>query len=122
MRLTEEEKNQLSNLEINDGLRLACQASPKTDVKIFIPPSSLTHGQQLQLEGEQFQIKIAPAVTALDINFDRDEINHSFDLTRLTKKVNKKAGREITLIKKPLLDSVLGQMRRIQWCSPADHS
>src|SRR5665648_480743 len=38
--ITEEEKNQLSTLEINEGIRLACQTSPKTDVKIFIPPSS----------------------------------------------------------------------------------
>ncbi len=83
--ITEEEKNLLSNLEINEGIRLACQSSPKSDVKIFIPPSSLTHGQQLQLEGKQFQIEIAPVVTALDIIFDNHELNHPLDVNLINK-------------------------------------
>jgi uncharacterized 2Fe-2S/4Fe-4S cluster protein (DUF4445 family) len=45
------------------GLRLACQAQALSDVKLDIPPESLTSSQRLQLEGQETSLTPRPAVT-----------------------------------------------------------
>jgi uncharacterized 2Fe-2S/4Fe-4S cluster protein (DUF4445 family) len=53
-----------SQAELAAGLRLACQAEPLGDVKLDIPPDSLTATQRLQLEGQETVVELMPAVTA----------------------------------------------------------
>jgi len=48
---TSNEQLKLSKLKNNTHLRLACQTTPQSDVRIFIPAGSLTQGQQLQVDG-----------------------------------------------------------------------
>jgi len=45
----------LSKADLSAGVRLACQAEPLSDVKLDIPPESLTAEQRLQLDGEEIQ-------------------------------------------------------------------
>jgi uncharacterized 2Fe-2S/4Fe-4S cluster protein (DUF4445 family) len=52
----------LSKIELSAGVRLACQAEPLSDVKLDIPPESLTAAQRLQLDGEEAQVLPKPAV------------------------------------------------------------
>jgi len=52
----------LSYLELAAGYRLACQAEPASDVKLDIPPESLTSEQRLQVEGLETQIIVNPVV------------------------------------------------------------
>ena len=46
---------------------MACQAVPLGDVKIEIPPDSLTAQQRLSIEGVEVPVQIAPAVAAVDV-------------------------------------------------------
>lgn len=69
-RLTLEEQAALSDADLEAGYRLACQSVPLTDVKIEIPPESLTASQRLQVEGVELQFDIDPAVKALDLAVD----------------------------------------------------
>ncbi len=48
--------------ELTAGFRLACQAEPLSDVKLDIPPESLTAAQRLQLDGEETLLDLKPAV------------------------------------------------------------
>ncbi|MFH1524058.1 MAG: ASKHA domain-containing protein [Chloroflexota bacterium] len=57
------EEATLSKVELAAGLRLACQAEPLSDVKLDIPPESLTTSQRLQLEGQDSHVTPKPAVT-----------------------------------------------------------
>jgi uncharacterized 2Fe-2S/4Fe-4S cluster protein (DUF4445 family) len=59
---TQVEEDVLDKQLLTDGLRLACQAEPLSDVKLDIPPESLTTSQRLQLEGEETDLKLHPAV------------------------------------------------------------
>lgn len=59
---TSAEKETFSASELADGWRLACQAFPLSDLKIEIPPESLTTTQRLQLEGINQHIPLAPAI------------------------------------------------------------
>jgi uncharacterized 2Fe-2S/4Fe-4S cluster protein (DUF4445 family) len=56
------EQAALSNVDLAAGYRLACQAEPVSDVKLDIPPESLTSEQRLQVEGLETQITVNPAV------------------------------------------------------------
>jgi uncharacterized 2Fe-2S/4Fe-4S cluster protein (DUF4445 family) len=60
--LTAAEKEFFTTDERQTGWRLACQAFPLSDVKIEIPPESLTATQRLQLEGLDQSVDLAPAV------------------------------------------------------------
>jgi uncharacterized 2Fe-2S/4Fe-4S cluster protein (DUF4445 family) len=66
-RPTLEEQAALSDADMEAGYRLACQSVPLTDVKIEIPPESLTAPQRLQVEGVELQFDIDPAVQPVDV-------------------------------------------------------
>jgi uncharacterized 2Fe-2S/4Fe-4S cluster protein (DUF4445 family) len=57
------EKMALTETDLAAGFRLACQAEPLSDVKLDLPPESLTTAQRLQVEGIETNIAINPAVT-----------------------------------------------------------
>ena len=64
---TQPEMDYLGDEELADGFRLACQVTPCTDVRIDIPPESLSTPQRLQVEGKDFDIPLAPNVEVIDL-------------------------------------------------------
>jgi uncharacterized 2Fe-2S/4Fe-4S cluster protein (DUF4445 family) len=52
------------------GFRQACQVCAEGDVKIDIPPQSLSTSQRLQLEGRSIDIDLDPLIVSLDITLD----------------------------------------------------
>ena len=56
--VTDTERHKLSKSEIKEGFRLACQAGLSEDVRIQIPPQSLTTPQRTQLEGEGEELPV----------------------------------------------------------------
>ncbi len=67
---TPSEQEYLSEEELAAGYRLACQARPLSDVKIDVPPESLTTLQRLQVEGFETGVELSPAVKPLDVNIE----------------------------------------------------
>ncbi len=61
--LTLVEQAVFTPVELAAGYRLACQAEPLGDVKLDIPPESLTAAQRLQLEGQEMRVRPRPRVT-----------------------------------------------------------
>ncbi len=51
-----------SKADLSAGFRLACQAEPLSDVKLDVPPESLTASQRLQLDGEETHLEPRPAI------------------------------------------------------------
>jgi uncharacterized 2Fe-2S/4Fe-4S cluster protein (DUF4445 family) len=64
---TLEEEAEYSPDDLRAGWRLACQARPLGDVRLDIPPDSLTTPQRLQVEGEALAVALDPVVTVLDV-------------------------------------------------------
>ncbi|TFF87255.1 MAG: DUF4445 domain-containing protein, partial [Promethearchaeota archaeon] len=95
--LSENESKMLSNQEIEDKVRLACQTKVKKDLIIKIPEYSRTGKQRLQIEGIETPIDLKPSIkkyyieleppTLDDPRSDIDRIiNHlyeNFDLSNL---------------------------------------
>lgn len=64
--LTLEEEAALSENEIKQGYRMACMTYPLSDVKLHVPPESLTAPQRTQVEGLDVNVKPAPLVRGLE--------------------------------------------------------
>lgn len=64
---TQPELDYLDEDDLSAGYRLACQVRPKTDVRIDIPPESLSTPQRLQIEGKDFEIPLAPIIEYIDL-------------------------------------------------------
>ena len=63
---TLEEEAELSANELEQGYRLACQTFPLSDVKLHVPPESLTAPQRTQIEGVEVNVEPDPPVRGLE--------------------------------------------------------
>lgn len=68
---TADELDLLSDEERSDGLRLACQARPQSNVRVDIPPQSLAAPQRVQVEGLEESIALDPPVRTVSVCLDR---------------------------------------------------
>jgi uncharacterized 2Fe-2S/4Fe-4S cluster protein (DUF4445 family) len=62
------EEREIFGDDLASGFRLACQTIPESDVKIDIPPESLTTPQRLQIEGQEVSVTPEPVVRSVDIS------------------------------------------------------
>jgi uncharacterized 2Fe-2S/4Fe-4S cluster protein (DUF4445 family) len=67
---TSEEEEHLSGEQLNQGERLACRTYPLSDLTIYVPASSLTSEQRLQLECELEVTGFEPAVRSHEVEVD----------------------------------------------------
>ncbi len=100
---TSEEKNYLSQEELRKGLRLACQARPLTHTKVWLPPTTLTQEQRLQLEGKSTYFSPDPSVKRFFIPMPSTSVRspdnlHSYITTTL---------KDNHIIVKPKLDTYI---------------
>jgi len=65
-KLTLEEEAALTASELEQGYRLACMAYPLSDVKLHVPPESLTALQRTQVEGLEVDVDPEPPIRTLD--------------------------------------------------------
>jgi uncharacterized 2Fe-2S/4Fe-4S cluster protein (DUF4445 family) len=64
--ITPEEEASLSAEELEQDYRLACMTYPQSDVKLHVPPESLTAPQRTQVEGLEVDVEPDPPVRTLD--------------------------------------------------------
>lgn len=112
---TQSEIDSLGQERIDEGYRLACQTIPLSDIRVDIPPDSLSTPQRLQVEGKDFDIAIAPAVRVIDLELTPPEL----------KDLRADAGRVIaglaesgfpdSRIDLPVLEVLSDQLREYKW-------
>jgi uncharacterized 2Fe-2S/4Fe-4S cluster protein (DUF4445 family) len=66
--LTPEEEEALTTKELEQGYRLACMTYPRGNVKLHVPPESLTALQRTQVEGLEVDVEPDPPVRGLEIH------------------------------------------------------
>jgi uncharacterized 2Fe-2S/4Fe-4S cluster protein (DUF4445 family) len=64
--LTGAEQSALSERELKQNYRLACLTYPRGNVKIYVPPESLSAPQRTQVEGLELDVKPEPSIQSLD--------------------------------------------------------
>jgi uncharacterized 2Fe-2S/4Fe-4S cluster protein (DUF4445 family) len=81
---TSAEREILSEEEMAEGYRLACQATPQSDVKVDVPSESLTTPQRLQIEGQEAEITLNPPVSTHDLTLSPPDLEDlKSDVTRV---------------------------------------
>lgn len=69
---------------VSEGLRLACQTRLLSDVRVDIPPASMTAPQRAQVEGLERVVELDPTVQAVDVVLDAASlVDLRADSTRL---------------------------------------
>ena len=68
------EEDFFTDEEMAQGYRLACMVHPLSDVKLHVPPESLTTTQRLQVEGRETKIDLHPAVIGLDLEMEMPDL------------------------------------------------
>jgi uncharacterized 2Fe-2S/4Fe-4S cluster protein (DUF4445 family) len=64
---TAEDETAFSEAELKKNYRLACTTYPKSDVKILVPPESLSAPQRTQVEGLELKVQPEPPVRGLPL-------------------------------------------------------
>ena len=101
--------------ELEAGFRLACQARPLTDVKIDIPPDSLSTQQRLQIEGQESEIDVDPSIAAFDVELSPPTLEDlRADTLRLTDALNDARGTR-PVFAQPVLSDLSTQLREADW-------
>ncbi|RJS83989.1 DUF4445 domain-containing protein [Candidatus Bathyarchaeota archaeon] len=92
-RLTEAEINLLSELEINSGFRLACQARILGNVTVMIPPESRLKLRKIQVDGLEKSVELNPAVEKIHLLLPKPTLSDVRpDLERLLDALSQVAG------------------------------
>ncbi|MEJ5200662.1 MAG: ASKHA domain-containing protein [Anaerolineales bacterium] len=109
------EQDLLSTAQLELGYRLACQAFPRSSVRLEIPLESLPSAQKMQIEGEESIVQIDPAVVALDVTLSPPNLyDLRSDLTRVNQKVTS-AGFSPLQSELALLDTLSHRLREQGW-------
>ena len=74
---TLEEEASLTKDELAHGYRMACQAHPHSDIKLHIPPESLTAPQRTQVEGLEVSVPPEPLVRGLEAHLSAPTLDSS---------------------------------------------
>jgi uncharacterized 2Fe-2S/4Fe-4S cluster protein (DUF4445 family) len=112
---TPDELDLFDESELAAGYRLACQARPLTDVKVDIPPDSLSTQQRLQIEGQESEIDVDPSITTFDADLTPPTLEDlRADTLRLTDALNDIGGKR-PVFAQPVLSSLSTQLREADW-------
>ncbi|MBN2073564.1 MAG: DUF4445 domain-containing protein [Actinobacteria bacterium] len=113
---TGQEKKVLSADEISHGVRLACQHIFDRDINIYIPASSLSEEQKLQVTGEEKILKIDPVVKKYYLELERATLNDlRSDMTRLKDALDKEYKVTVKNIDPSVLKEMSSIIRKEAW-------
>jgi uncharacterized 2Fe-2S/4Fe-4S cluster protein (DUF4445 family) len=115
---TGQERERLIPAELSVGIRLACQAAVTADVRVEVPPESLSTPQRLQFEGNATSVaEFDPAVVALDVQVPPPALDDlRGDATRLRDAVTA-AGQRVTQTSLAVLASAPLTLRAQHWAA-----
>jgi len=98
--ITEAEKRFLSESEIEDGFRLACQAVVKDQDTIIVevPQQSRVGQQRLLLKGLERRVKLSPSIRKLIINLEKPSLlDVKSDASRLLEAIKDETGQKLEI-------------------------
>ena len=110
--ITANEEFELGAENLKAGYRLACQAKPLSDVRLDIPPESLTTPQRTQIEGREVTIDLDPVIRSIDVELPVPDLyDLRSDMTRLQAALNVPS----LTIEYPVLRDLSDRLRQHQW-------
>ena len=114
--LTSVEGKALSSQELETGYRLACQTYPTSDLRLCVPPESLTAQQRLQIELQEVSVSPEPAVRSYQLSLSAPSLSdlHA-DAERLLEALQHQHGVNCKKIDIEVLRDIRPQLRSSGW-------
>jgi uncharacterized 2Fe-2S/4Fe-4S cluster protein (DUF4445 family) len=110
-----DEREIFTETELAAGFRLACQAYPRSDVKIHIPPESLSTPQRLQVEGQETEVAPDPLIETVNVTLDPPTLQDlRSDTVRLTDALTAR-GLSRPFYGQPVLSHLSEELRAQDW-------
>ncbi len=110
------ERETFTTDELASGYRLACLVRPLGDLKVHIPPRSLTTEQRLQIEGQSRLVDVAPAVRGVAVRLSPPTLTDlRSDVTRLADALRQEPGADGLRVDPALLRQLPEQLRQKEW-------
>jgi uncharacterized 2Fe-2S/4Fe-4S cluster protein (DUF4445 family) len=106
------ERGALTPEQLAAGFRLACQARPRADVKVEIPPESLAAQQRLQVEGQETGVAPDPVVAQLDVTVSPATLH---DLRADTVRIREALSHPALRFRLPVLRELSDRLREQDW-------
>ena len=114
--VSKQEKDILSPDEIKHGARLACQQVFKKNISIYIPSSSLSEEQKLQVTGKETKIRVDPVCRKYFIKLKRATLEDmESDFSRIKNALRGEHGIDIDLIDYKVLTCMPQVTRDNSW-------
>jgi uncharacterized 2Fe-2S/4Fe-4S cluster protein (DUF4445 family) len=110
--VTANEEFELDAAELAAGYRLACQVKPLSDVRVDIPPESLTTPQRTQVEGREVEIELDPVVLPIEVQLPAPDL---FDLRSDVTRLKAALGDQAISIGYAALTDLSDRLRRYHW-------
>jgi uncharacterized 2Fe-2S/4Fe-4S cluster protein (DUF4445 family) len=106
--------------EIENGWRLACQACPTGDCKLYVPAEAMTTPQRLQIEGLEGEVSLEPPVRAYQIQVPPSSLSDlRADAERLEKALEQQHRLNYCDIDIDVLRDLSTQLRLWDWAAQA---
>ncbi len=102
--------------ELNDGWRLACQTYPSGDVRLTIPPESMTTPQRVQVEGLEVAVRPEPPVRGYYLKLEAPSLSApQADADRLLEALNQQYQLHCGRVDIGVLRSLSDRLRAWDW-------
>ncbi len=100
---------------LDSGYRLACQARPLTDVKVDIPPDSLSASQRLQIEGQESEVTPDPVISTVALTLSPPHLRDLRADTRRLRDALADQGGPRPYFTQPVLRDLSERLRAYEW-------
>lgn len=114
--LSSDEEFVLTEKEIAQGYRLACKAFPHSDVKVHVPPESLTAPLRTQVEGLDVDVTPEPRLVSVEVTLTPPTLEASpSDVNNLWQANSETSGRSSDSIDCAAMQMLPGVLRENSW-------
>lgn len=101
-----------------EGLRLACQVRVLGDVRVDVPPSSMTAPQRAQVEGRERVVELDPSVRVLEVQLPPPTLTDlRADSVRLSDALKERHGVSLERLDISVARELSAVLRHNDWCT-----
>jgi uncharacterized 2Fe-2S/4Fe-4S cluster protein (DUF4445 family) len=102
--------------EIDEGYRLACCTTIREDTQVYVPPSSITEEQKLQIWGKEIEVKPFPSVRKFFLKLTKATLSDTrSDFQRIKEELKRKYNVKVESADSKLLDIIGPTLRDSHW-------
>jgi uncharacterized 2Fe-2S/4Fe-4S cluster protein (DUF4445 family) len=113
---TSSEVEAFSPQELEEGWRLACQATPTSDCRIMLPPESMSASQRICVEGLAVTVTPEPVIKAYHLRLPVPSLDDTqADADRILETLNQQYGRHCTRVDIDVLRTISAKLRALNW-------